>query len=56
MEVDSSFRTFTATSQLFVGSIKVQGDYMPASADGLISDFHVSAFQISIDDLLNAAR
>lgn len=29
---------------------------MPASPDGLIADVHVSAFQTSIDDLLQAAR
>lgn len=46
-----------ATSQLFVGStIKFDGDHMPASADGVIADIHVSAFQTSIDDLLAAAR
>ena len=46
----------TATSQLFTSSIKVEGDFMPASSDGLIADIHVSSFQTSIDDLLQAAR
>lgn len=29
---------------------------MPAAIDGLIADVHVTAFQVSIDDLLLAAR
>lgn len=46
----------SATSQLFTSSFKVEGDFMPASSDGLIADIHVSSFQTSIDDLLQAAR
>lgn len=49
-------RACAATSQLFSGQIKVEGDHMPASSDGLIADVFVAAFQTSIDDLLQAAR
>lgn len=50
-------RDDVATSQLFVGStIKIEGDHLPASSDGVIADIHVSAFQTSIDDLLTAGR
>ncbi|KAI5481540.1 cell polarity protein [Pseudohyphozyma bogoriensis] len=55
-QAKTELRNVKATSQLFVGSIKVQGDHMPASADGLISDVNVTEFQTSIDDLLQAAR
>lgn len=46
-----------ATSSLFVGSaIKVDVDHMPATPDGIIADVNVSAFQLSIDALISAAR
>lgn len=45
-----------ATSQLFTSSISPDADFMPASADGLVSDTAVGTFQTSIDDLLQAAR
>ncbi|GAA5980675.1 hypothetical protein JCM10908_001729 [Rhodotorula pacifica] len=49
-------RNIKATSQLFTSSISPDADFMPASADGLVSDSAVGTFQTSIDDLLQAAR
>ncbi|SCV68762.1 BQ2448_883 [Microbotryum intermedium] len=46
-----------STSQLFTATIKVDSsNFMPASSDGLLADVHISEFQTSVDDLLDAAR
>ncbi|KAK4705575.1 protein SPA2, partial [Phenoliferia sp. Uapishka_3] len=55
-QVKTELRNVKATSQLFVGNIKMDADHMPASADGLIADVNVSLFQTCIDELLQAAR
>ncbi|GAA5958498.1 hypothetical protein JCM3765_007896 [Sporobolomyces pararoseus] len=52
----TELRNIKATSQLFTSSINVERNFMPASSDGLINDTSISAFQTSIDDLLEAAR
>lgn len=44
-----------ATSTMFI-SKPTNDDHLPASPDGNIADVHVSAFQNSIDGLLQAAR
>ena len=44
-----------ATSTMFV-SKPVNDDHLPASPDGNVADVHVSAFQNSIDGMLQAAR
>ncbi|KAL8280977.1 hypothetical protein RQP46_006656 [Phenoliferia psychrophenolica] len=55
-QAKTELRNVKATSQLFVGNIKMEADHMPASADGLIADVNVTSFQTCIDDLLSAAR
>ncbi|KAM0755439.1 hypothetical protein T439DRAFT_330639 [Meredithblackwellia eburnea MCA 4105] len=54
-QAKTELRNVKATS-MFVANIKMENDHMPASPDGLIADVNVTAFQASIDDLLQAAR
>ncbi|KAK4054926.1 component of the polarisome [Microbotryomycetes sp. JL201] len=55
-QTKTELRNLKATSQIFSSTIRVEGDYMPASPDGQIADINVSNFQTSIDDLLQAGR
>ncbi|SGY30973.1 BQ5605_C002g01197 [Microbotryum silenes-dioicae] len=56
-QTKTELRNLKATSQLFTATIKVDNDsFMSASPDGLLADVHISEFQTSIDDLLDAAR
>ncbi|EJD46966.1 hypothetical protein AURDEDRAFT_113582 [Auricularia subglabra TFB-10046 SS5] len=55
-QAKTELRSFKATSQLFVQAQSYSDDQLPLSADGVLLDIHVTAFQSAMDDLLTTGR